>query len=145
MVIRASKNCRIGQLNQLNQRGFSLLEILVAFSIFSLSIATLLQVYSTGMRSARLAQQYSEATHLAQSILAGVGTEYNLEEGEQQGQSKEDGYQWRLIIAPFVLEERLQNGLEMNHPALYHIQIEVHWGSAVTSRRVVLTSLRLGL
>ena len=37
------------------QRGFSLLEVLVAFAILSVSLGVLLQVFATGLRNAGVA------------------------------------------------------------------------------------------
>ena len=52
------------------QDGFSLLEVLVAFSIFAVSFGILLQLYSKGSSSARLADDYARAVIIAQSSLA---------------------------------------------------------------------------
>ncbi len=56
------------------QLGFSLLEVLVAFSIFAVSFGILLQIYSKGSSSARLADEYATAVVVAQSSLANIGT-----------------------------------------------------------------------
>ena len=39
------------------QRGFSLLEVLVAFTILSVSLGVLLQIFSTGLRNAALTEE----------------------------------------------------------------------------------------
>ena len=56
-----------------NQGGFSLLEVLVAFSIFAVSFGILLQIYSKGTSSARLSDEYATAVIIAQSSLANIG------------------------------------------------------------------------
>ena len=57
------------------QRGFSLLEVLVAFTIFAISFAMLMQVYSKASNSARLSEEYATALLIARSSLdrAGAG------------------------------------------------------------------------
>ncbi len=58
-----------------NQSGFSLLEVLVAFSLFAVSFSILLQIYSKGASSARLSDEYATAVIIAQSSMAHIGIE----------------------------------------------------------------------
>lgn len=59
-------------------RGFTLLEILVAFSIFTVSLGVLFQIFSKGTRAAMLGDEYSQAIIIAQSRLASFGIEVSL-------------------------------------------------------------------
>lgn len=63
------------------QRGFSLLEVLVAFAILSIALGVLLQIFATGMRNVGLSEEYSQAALYAESILAAYGREAPLAEG----------------------------------------------------------------
>ncbi len=58
-----------------NQSGFSLLEVLVAFSLFAVSFSILLQIYSKGTSSARLSDEYATAVIIAQSNMTNIGIE----------------------------------------------------------------------
>lgn len=51
-------------------RGMTLIEVLVAFVVLSVTMAAILQIFSGGMRNARLADSYSRAVFLAESKLA---------------------------------------------------------------------------
>jgi prepilin-type N-terminal cleavage/methylation domain-containing protein len=48
-------------------RGFSLLEVLVAFTILTMLLGALFQVFSNGLRAARAGDSYTRATVIAQS------------------------------------------------------------------------------
>lgn len=55
-----------------NQRGFTLVEMLVAVLIFSLSLTALMTVSAKGLRASREAQSQVEADYLALEALEGV-------------------------------------------------------------------------
>lgn len=119
-------------------RGFTLIEVLVAFVILALTLAALLQVFTTGLRSVDVADRHLMATMLARSVLDDVGTEIPLAAGEQSADI-EQGYRWTVriqpagTIAPVAADEWIEVPFE--------VQVEVSWkGVPVTT----LTTLRLG-
>lgn len=122
------------------QCGFSLLEVLVAFSIMALLLTALLQVFAAGLRSAALGDQYTRATLLAESKFAALGVEIPLVEGEEQGAS--DGpYHWRLRLEPYWPLEAPQAVDLSVRPVL--ATVEVYWEEGNRQRVISLTTLRL--
>ena len=87
------------------QRGFSLLEILVAFSILALSLGVLMQIFSGSLRNADVTRDQAQAVALAQSLLASAGVETTLAPGESAG-VLDDKFRWLLRVSPFVQEPR---------------------------------------
>ncbi|HHH38638.1 MAG TPA: type II secretion system protein, partial [Sedimenticola sp.] len=67
------------------ERGFTLLEVMVAFTIMALSTAVLLQAFGGGVHLLGNANAQSRAASLARSQLARVGREWPLSEGEYHG------------------------------------------------------------
>jgi general secretion pathway protein I len=122
-----------------HQKGFSLLEVLVAFAILSVSLGVLLQVFATGLRNTTLSEEYTLATLHAESLLAQLGTEIPLNEGIQEGQL-DDTYAWRSTVVPYVAE-----GVdpEMMDILAYQARVEVFWQGTRQTRSVMLETLRL--
>lgn len=77
--------------------GFSLLEVLVAFTLLAIAMAVLMQIFSRGVNGADIADRYAKAAMMAESKLATVGLAEVLAEGETSGQFDED-YQWQLSV-----------------------------------------------
>jgi prepilin-type N-terminal cleavage/methylation domain-containing protein len=95
-------------------RGFSLLEILLAITILALAMATIMQVFSSGVKGADLANRYARAAMMAESKLASVGVEEILAEGDTSGQF-EDDFQWAQSVRLYstMTEPLSRSTLEM--------------------------------
>ena len=122
------------------QQGFSLLEILVAFSILALSLGVLLRVFAGNVQLAAVSGDYTNAMLLAESQLAEV-TATTLEEGEAIGKFG-DRFVWITSIRLYDpgLPELDIDTLSVSP---YLIQVKVAWGAGDSPRFITLTTLRL--
>lgn len=82
------------------QRGFTLLEILVAFVVLALVGGALLEMFQGGLRNLATGDGYSRAALLAESTLSQLRAEPELAAGERGGEL-EPGYDYRLALAPY--------------------------------------------
>ena len=74
------------------QKGFSLLEILIAFSILAISLGILLKIFSAGINTAVVSEDYTAAVQIAESLMAKTGLESPLQAGEDSG-TENDKYE----------------------------------------------------
>ncbi|NBC49507.1 MAG: prepilin-type N-terminal cleavage/methylation domain-containing protein [Gammaproteobacteria bacterium] len=131
---------RAGRQGRTGQRGFSLLEVLVAFAILALSLGVLLQIFSRALNTTALNETYSRAVALAEAKLEGVGVSIPLEEGVYSG-DPEDGMDWVISIAPYQPGGWLGDAAAF---ASYQVSAVASWPSASGTRRVTLRTIRLG-
>lgn len=122
------------------QRGFSLLEILVAFAILAVSLGVLMSIFARAADIGVRSSQYSRAVSLAESRLALVGATIPLEEGQVSGEP-EDGFDWELGILAL---ETADDPLEQVPFVPYQVNATVLWRDGDRARRVTLSTLRLG-
>lgn len=124
-----------------NQQGFSLLEILVAFSILAVSLSIVLHIFASGLNSANTTEQYTQAVQIAQSLMAKTGVETPLQTSQSSG-SINDKYRWQIIIQPFVTHVEAINTLTTVN--FFKVKVIVTWGEDATQQRQLkLVTLKL--
>ena len=128
------------QLNK--QKGFSLLEILIAFSILALSLGILLKIFSAGVNTAVVAEDYTAAVQIAESLMAKTGVETPLQAGQDSGLENEK-YHWLVEVSPFVFNPENVDNTTMT-TVLFKVKVIVSWGGGnANDRQVELTTLKL--
>jgi general secretion pathway protein I len=132
------------------QPGFSLLEVMVAFTLMAIVLAVLIRVFSGGLQGIGIAEDYARAASIAESTLARVGADIALKEGSQSG-DVEDRYRWTVTIKPhdIPLEPIPEGGFPsqpiQNLPVvLQEVAVTVTWSEYGRDRSYSLNTLRLG-
>jgi len=124
------------------QQGFSLLEILIAFSILALSLGILLKIFSAGVNTAEVAEDYTAAVQIAQSLMAKAGVETPLQADQTSGLENEK-YHWLVEVSPFEFNPDNVEPTAIT-ALLFKVKVIVSWGDDNTDdRQVELTTLKL--
>ena len=104
-----------------NQRGFSLLEMLVAFSIMAIALVGIYQIMGNTVRAGLAYQEHTRALLLAESLLQ----QYSIIPAsgvENQGRGM-GSLDWNV-------EARLHEGEVVGAWPLYSVEVQVRWGEA---------------
>jgi general secretion pathway protein I len=129
------------------QAGFTLIEIVVAFVLLSLVLATGFEIFSGGLRRVGDLENYSRAVVIAQSRIAAAGAEEPLRAGQTQGETEDRHFRWTMAVAPFE-DEPPPPGQPQPGPGtymLYRVDVRVNWAAADTRERsFALSTLGLG-
>lgn len=116
--------------------GFTLLELLLAFMVFALSFATVMEILSGSMRNTVRARHYTEAALTAQSVMDQVGVEIPLEPGFMTRGEAGD-YRWELEIYDYPGADGEFNSVELaelTQIALLQVDLHVSWGEPPRDR-----------
>ncbi len=129
--------------------GFSLIEVLVAFTLFAVAMGVLMQIFSRGVNGASLADHYAKATMYAESKVAAVGLEEAIKEGTTSGKFENETYAWQVTIKPYIdpaPREQMTLEFEKQYFAqLYEIETKVTFATDDRKERVVtLVTLQMG-
>ena len=139
------------------QRGFSLLEVMLAFALLAGSLGILIAILGGGLGQVRTSADASQATLHAQSLLDLVGVLEPIEPGRREGTSDDRRFRWTMQIseaqdpAPVVPVDPdavpLETvGLQLaNAPVLYRIDLDISWGEDDGVRTLRFTTLRARL
>lgn len=134
-------------------RGFSLLEVMLAFVILAVSMGMLLGMLSRGLGQVRSSQDESEATLHAQSLLDPVGVIEPVQPGERVGEFANGRYRYRLETteiedpspspSPALPPTVVDPDAGINAPKIYRIALDVSWGPPDAPRQLRFTTLRV--
>jgi general secretion pathway protein I len=123
-----------------NSRGFTLLEVLVAFLILSLSMSVMMRIVSLSLKALETAEHHQVALQLAESRLADVLTRLNVDSrGKKEGRL-DRRYRWQSEIEPYQFDNQEAGEHYSINPWL--IRVSVSWG-ADPAERVSLSTVRL--
>lgn len=132
-------------------KGFSLLEILVAFAIMAVALTIVLRIFGSGVSAAVVSEEYSLAVQIAESLMVRVGVETPLQSGQFSG-TEADKYDWLISIMPVAgptaKTSRFPSQKEQDQAQpplkLMAVKVRVSWGDdAERQRSLELNSLKL--
>jgi len=124
-----------------HQQGFSLLEILVAFMILAMSLTVIYRIFSGGLRNIALSEDYTRAALIAESRLSAAGISEPLLAGVTSGQW-DQRFRWERVIEHY---QPWKQDTEFRAPlAAYRVTINVYWEHTGNTRKITLSSVRLG-
>lgn len=128
---------------KLSQSGFTLLEVLLAFSLLAGGLGLLVAIQSGGLRQVRQGADVSEATLHAQSLLDGLGVLEPISPGVREGEFAQGRYHWRLAIELIDDPARIatdgrpapepaETGAVSSdaEPVVYRVALDVRWNLA---------------
>ena len=126
------------------QRGYTLIEVVVAFAVLALALTLLLGTLSGAAKQVRWADEAGRAALHAQSLLDQTGVGEALQPGHRDGDFEDGRYRWTLDVVPYQDPTRRDlQPLDPGAPRLLQLSLAVQWGEGGPRQRLQLQSLRL--
>jgi general secretion pathway protein I len=117
----------------MRQRGFTLIEIVVALAILGVGLIVIIELFAGGLRLGRTSEEFSKAVSLARMKLEEVSLNPVLQEGSESGEFDKD-FRWQVAvkkmdILPVERPPEFQPLVEY-----YRVQVDVLWKSGSRER-----------
>ncbi len=122
-----------------NEHGFTLVEVLVAFAILSVTLTLIFRAFSLGTHGAQVSQQQLALVALAEAKLAGVGIESRLTPGNLAGNTA-SGMQWRIEATRLDAYDEFA---KMSGFDVLSVSVTTTWPDRSAVRPVVLSTVKL--
>lgn len=121
------------------QRGFTLLEVVVAMAIVGLGVVTLLEIFSSGLRLGSRSSVRSEAVAYGRQVMDEALISRSGREGGEEG-SFAERYRWKLQVRPVREESKLPSS---DLWELREIVFEMKYQEGDREKKIELKTLRL--
>lgn len=128
-------------------RGYTLIEVIVAFALLALALTLLLGTLSGASRQVRWADDAGRASLHAQSLLDQLGVGTALAPGQTQGDFDNGRYRWQLDITPWrdpaqPPDQAADQPQDLSAPSMLAVSLRMTWGDAA-NQRLQVSTLRL--
>ena len=122
----------------MTQRGFTLLETLVALTVLALSFGIFLQAFSSNLRVGNASARALAASQLAETLIARAGSELALDGLDAAG--SQDSLVWRLRA-----REAMPAPGESPLPRVFEVSATIAWsdGGPGRQRDLTITTFKL--
>jgi general secretion pathway protein I len=124
-------------------RGFTLLEVLVAFVIAALALGVMLRVATDSLKESAVSARYEEAVVRAKSHLAMLTGGGSLMAGNWSGDDG-GGYRWQIHVTSLSQATAEANGGSQVPIALYYVSVSITWSEGDHTRVVRLDTEQIG-
>jgi len=129
-------------------RGFSLIEVLVAFVILALVATALFRLFSASLANASASEEYSRALLVAESQLEMAAAAQPLREASERGTDASGSVRWESRVAPHDaadVDPDLEKASETLAMRMYRVTVDVRFtGADGRERTLSLATIRLG-
>jgi general secretion pathway protein I len=125
-----------------SMRGYTLIEVIVAFALLALALTVLLGSLSNAARQVHWADGAGRATLYAQSLLDQTGVGEALRPGSRDGSFEDGRYRWTIDVRPVIDPATHLATTTSDGAQLFEIVLDVDWGDAA-AQHLHLQTLRL--
>ena len=119
------------------EKGFTLIEVLVAVALLGIAVTAVIQLFSANLRAIASSEDYIYASARAEATMREILDEDELSE-TSFSEITEDGYRIDVSIAE-VVQDRTEN-LQVR---LLEVVLAVYWTSGARERSLTLRTMKM--
>jgi len=123
-------------------RGYTLIEVIVAFALLALALTVLLGSLTNAARQVHWADGAGRATLYAQSLLDQAGVGEALKPGAREGTFENGRYRWTMAVRPQIDPATQRPATTADGAQLFVVALDIDWGAAA-AQHLHIQTLRL--
>ncbi len=139
LVSKCDHSNETGLMSRDSDRGFTLLETLVAISILAISLVVILQLFSGGLKSSTLSDEYTRGIFHAREKMDEILLAGELTEGIISGEF-DDGFKWKAEALHLDIEEAKDIKLPFR---AFNIKVDVMWDVGGREKHFAISAVKL--
>jgi general secretion pathway protein I len=123
-------------------KGFTLIEVVVALAILGVGLTVIIELFSGGLRLARASMEYTKALNYARIKMEEIAVKPVVNEGTEEGVSEDKTFRWQMGVKKVDLLS-IDKSIDYKPPIeLFQIKIDVFWKSGSKERSTSVESLK---
>ena len=119
--------------------GFTLIETLVAMAILSISLVVILQLFSGGLKSSRLSDNYTRAIFHAREKMEEILLDDNFTDMAMEGEFG-DGFEWKAQTLRLEPAQEEEAKLPVD---IFSIKVDVSWHEGSQEKHFEISTLKI--
>ena len=123
--------------------GFTLIETLVAMAILSISLVVIMQLFSGGLKSSRLSDNYTRAIFHAREKMEEILLDDNFTDMAMEGEFS-DGFEWKAQTLRLEPAQEEEAELPVDTFSIFSIKVDVSWHEGSQEKHFEISTLRIG-
>ena len=132
----------MNRLNTRVDRGFTLIEVVVALAILGVGLTVIIELFSGGLRLARASMEYTKAVNYARMKMEEMTVKPAVQEGTEEGESDDKAFRWQVGVKKVDLLS-IDKSVDYQPPIeLFQVKIDVFWKSGSKERSASIESFR---
>jgi general secretion pathway protein I len=123
-------------------KGFTLIEMVVALAILGVGLTVLIELFSGGLRLGRTSMEYTKAVNYARMKMEEITLKPSVEEGTEEGESEDKTFRWQVGVKKVDLLS-IDKSVDYTPPIeLLQVKIDIFWKSGSKERSTSIESFR---
>lgn len=131
-------NIPVDNLKSYENKGFTLIEILVAMLLLSVSFVLILQLFSGGLKAVKLSEDYNRAIFIAREKMEEAIAINQFTDGDIASGETDDGYQWSVKVVDTKSDVNMPFSL-----SLFKVSVNIYWVSGIKDKHFDLNTLKV--
>lgn len=125
----------------MRNKGFTLIEVVVALAILGVGLIVIIELFSGGLRLGKTSEEYTKAVEYARMKMEEIAVQRSVEEGIEEGEF-DDVFRWRVGAKKMDILP-IEKSSDFKPPVdLYQIQVNITWKSGSKERSVGIESYK---